>query len=1048
MAVPPPPTFEEFGDNIFSAPPRKPTLEQRGAVADVGKKEVETEKIERTLPTTVQTNQAPEGYMWVDPNDPSKGVTAIPGFKKTDKSGSVAERKATIKTALKALQRVRELAEERLAIGSASEFLQNVPLINQNRRNIEAAIKNAESGIISDMVAKLAEANQGGVSGMANTLEEARRLGAQVADLSPSQDLPSLMAQSKLAEEYYLRQAAALEGREAVDQDLMTMYLPEARLLELAATDPGAKQLSADGTETIDIPDWYQQSHLRYLIDNKDDLDPSQYAAFRATLDERAGLTPNLDAYVGFANDAREFFKQGGAPQQLGIVPPATQDVSALRQGVTEFAQNPVGAGVLSAATSATAGIPLALLGGQEKMEAVRQNQPAASFIGDVLGQTATTALLGPASRIGGVTNPFLRSPATQDAIFSTISGATQAEDPLEGATAGLISSLGGEYLGRTVGRALPDVFAPGAMREARESVPSSGDLGQEADALYRQAQAQGQKIAPDDVDTFIDDTEALLRNNTFMDQDGNLLGTGPVQDAYKLLRSFRGKEITPMEAKAIREKFAEGRTAMRDGAPDNKARMFSGELTKTFDDFAEATNALPGIKEAREVAQRRILGRELERARELGQARGDINYSQGGEDLGIRRAFGNLDTAEIRGTKMYPPDVEEAIRVVSRGTPVRNVAQAVGRLSPQGGTGFGTGAGLGVLGGFLVDPVTGGLITGTLYGAGAAGRKLASNLTRREAELAELIARGGPAFQNMLDTAAEEAAIRGGRIGSSIGATAGITPLRDVDLIGGVPDASMEELEANYPAAVSASPAEQPALEDLTSRYAGDMVDAAGNEVAPAEAPKPKAGDVIVVDNRDAVYDPVAKAYVFADTGEIARKAMKRGGAVKGYKNGGPTFRDRARSVGQGVTFGFGDEIEGGVRALGRSISEGDLSSLRQKYLRERDMIRAQQKAYEDANPLESLAYEGGGAMLTGLIPGMQGATAARVAQIAARSPKLARAAAMAGETALYGAGTAESVRDIPRSIRDEALFAVPMYGGAEGVRYGVKRYKARKKK
>jgi hypothetical protein len=241
---------------------------------------------------------------------------------------------------------------------------------------------------------------------------------------------------------------------------------------------------------------------------------------------------------------------------------------------------------------------------------------------------------------------------------------------------------------------------------------------------------------------------------------------------------------------------------------------------------------------------------------------------------------------------------------------------------------------------------------------------------------------------------------------------------------------------------------AEQPALGDLTSKYAGDMVDVAGNEVAPAEAPGPKAGDTIVIDNRDAVYDPTAGAYIFVDTGEIARKAMQRGGMVRGYNRGGTALRDRARSVGQGVTFGFGDELEGGVRALGRAISEGDLMALQQKYLQERDMVRAQQKAYEDANPIESLLYEGGGAMLTGLVPGAQGATAARMAQLAARSPKAARAAAVAADTALYGAGSAESVRDIPRSIRDEALFAVPMYGGAEGVRAGVNRYRARKGK
>jgi hypothetical protein len=174
----------------------------------------------------------------------------------------------------------------------------------------------------------------------------------------------------------------------------------------------------------------------------------------------------------------------------------------------------------------------------------------------------------------------------------------------------------------------------------------------------------------------------------------------------------------------------------------------------------------------------------------------------------------------------------------------------------------------------------------------------------------------------------------------------------------------------------------------------------------------------------------------------------MQRGGAVRGYNRGGTALRDRARSVAKGAMFASNDEIEGGIRALGSALSEGDLSSLRQKYLQERDMIRAQQKAYEDAHPIENLLYEGGGAMLTSLVPGMQGATAARMAQIAARSPKAARAAAVAADAALYGAGAAESVRDIPRSIRDEAVLAVPMYGGVEGVSAGINRYRVRKGK
>jgi hypothetical protein len=212
--------------------------------------------------------------------------------------------------------------------------------------------------------------------------------------------------------------------------------------------------------------------------------------------------------------------------------------------------------------------------------------------------------------------------------------------------------------------------------------------------------------------------------------------------------------------------------------------------------------------------------------------------------------------------------------------------------------------------------------------------------------------------------------------------------------------------------------------------------VDAAGNPAPPAGA------SPMSIDGRPVERDPATGEMIFSDTGE----------PVPGFKKGGQVssadWRGRARSVGQGVTFGFGDELEGGFRALGSALTDGDITALKQKYLQQRDRVRRQQTAYEEANPYESLGYEMGGAMLTGLIPGAQGATGAKLATLASRYPRAARAAAVAADTAAYGAGSAESIRDIPRSIRDEALFAVPMYAGAEGVRAGVNRYRGRRKK
>ena len=139
-------------------------------------------------------------------------------------------------------------------------------------------------------------------------------------------------------------------------------------------------------------------------------------------------------------------------------------------------------------------------------------------------------------------------------------------------------------------------------------------------------------------------------------------------------------------------------------------------------------------------------------------------------------------------------------------------------------------------------------------------------------------------------------------------------------------------------------------------------------------------------------------------------------------FDKGGPSFADRARTVAKGATFAFNDEIEAGLRALAQLDPAA--------YQREVARIRAQQKAYEDANKAESFGLEMAGGLLPALLPGGQGVAATRMAALAARSPLAARIAPVAGEAALYGVGAADSMADIPRSIGEEALFGLGMYG------------------
>ena len=137
-------------------------------------------------------------------------------------------------------------------------------------------------------------------------------------------------------------------------------------------------------------------------------------------------------------------------------------------------------------------------------------------------------------------------------------------------------------------------------------------------------------------------------------------------------------------------------------------------------------------------------------------------------------------------------------------------------------------------------------------------------------------------------------------------------------------------------------------------------------------------------------------------------------------YAEGGPSFTDRARQTAKGAMFAFNDEAEARARAL---LTGENYDAI----LRE---IRAQQAAYEEANPKESALFEIGGAMLPGLLPGGQGLAAARMAALAVKAPRLARIAPVVGQTALYSVGAADNTTDVPSNVASDVGQGLVEYG------------------
>ena len=133
-------------------------------------------------------------------------------------------------------------------------------------------------------------------------------------------------------------------------------------------------------------------------------------------------------------------------------------------------------------------------------------------------------------------------------------------------------------------------------------------------------------------------------------------------------------------------------------------------------------------------------------------------------------------------------------------------------------------------------------------------------------------------------------------------------------------------------------------------------------------------------------------------------------------------------RTFAQGLTFGFSDEMEAAIRAA----AQGDPA----RYRAIVNQIRAQQERYAKDNPKAAFGLE-----MTGILGGALATP--QVAAAKALGPLgrfLVGGAEDAAQGALYAAGQAKDIRDIPRSIKEEAPVNAAFYTGAAGVGAGAK--------
>ena len=142
--------------------------------------------------------------------------------------------------------------------------------------------------------------------------------------------------------------------------------------------------------------------------------------------------------------------------------------------------------------------------------------------------------------------------------------------------------------------------------------------------------------------------------------------------------------------------------------------------------------------------------------------------------------------------------------------------------------------------------------------------------------------------------------------------------------------------------------------------------------------------------------------------------------------------FVEAARQAGQGLTFGFGDELESGATALYKTATEG--TPFDENYRKRYRELEQQRDAFAEDYEILAPALEIGGGLFTGGV----GAARTGVLKGLDQLSKMGKAARLAGvgatEGAIYGAGKADPDKIVPDTVEGAITGAVltPVAGGS----------------
>lgn len=270
-----------------------------------------------------------------------------------------------IQSTLDQLANLRQIAQRSLSVGETAGRVRETPvigaLLGQNRADLEGALSQVEGSLIQDQLAVLAQLNPQGVSSLANSETEARRLASSIANLDPNQSYDQFLQGISRAEEYYKRQLEQAGG---------------------AQTPPPAPSAGSQSAAPIKAGERIQtEQDLAVQRALQDAWNAGSSVDDIIALNQRFGRGSFAPGDIERMRDQRA---KGGS---MSFYATPTGEPSVTQGAIGEFLQTEPGQIIGGYTTGAANALTLGAMDDASKAY-FRKNAPVSSFIGEATGAT------------------------------------------------------------------------------------------------------------------------------------------------------------------------------------------------------------------------------------------------------------------------------------------------------------------------------------------------------------------------------------------------------------------------------------------------------------------------------------------------------------------------------------------------------------------------------------------------------------------------------------------------------------------------------------